>query len=171
MARPRSETARTAVLDAATALVEELGYGSVTMEGIARRAGVSKQTVYRWWPAKAAVVLEALNEGAAVIAPASDDVEEFLRRTVRGARRNRRLLAGLMAEAQLDEDFARSFRRDFLARRRAVLRELLEPDPEAARLAELVFARLWYRILTGSGPLDRRFADELVATVSRRTAW
>jgi AcrR family transcriptional regulator len=166
MARPRSETARTAVLDAATALVEEHGYGRVTMEAIARRAGVSKQTVYRWWPTKAAVVLDALNEGAAVIAPASSDVRAFIRRTVRGAQRNRALLAGLMAEAQLDEAFAASFREEFLARRRAVLRDLLAPDRHADRLAEAVFARLWYRLLARSGPLDRRFADELAAMVT-----
>ena len=169
MPRPRSESARAAVLGAVTALVAEDGYGRLSMEAIARRAGVSKQTVYRWWPTKAAVVLEALNEGAQVIAPADGDAREFLRRTVRGAHRNRALLAGLMAEAQLDDAFARSFRDDFLARRRAVLRELLEPDPEAEQLAELVFARLWYRLLARSGPLDRRFADELWETVRRRT--
>src|SRR4051794_9125191 len=137
------------------------------MEAIARRAGVGKQTVYRWWPSKAAIVLEALNEGAAVIAPARAELPTFLRQTVRGAARNRRLLSGLMAEAQLDEAFARSFRDEFLARRRAVLTRVLEreqaSDPEA--LSELVFSLLWYRILVRHRPLDRRFADELTETV------
>ena len=57
--RPRSEPARRAILAAATHLVGREGYGRVTMEAIAREAGVSKQTVYRWWPTKAAIVLEA----------------------------------------------------------------------------------------------------------------
>src|SRR5437764_10050904 len=110
--RPRSEEARRAILDGAVDLVEDLGYGQVTMEAIARRAGVSKQTVYRWWPTKAALVLEALNEGAAAIAPFPDtgsfegDVRAFVRRSVAGARANSHLLAGLMAEAQLDPTFA-----------------------------------------------------------------
>jgi AcrR family transcriptional regulator len=53
-------------------LIGRDGYGHLTMEAIAREAGVSKQTLYRWWPTKAAIVLEALSEGAAAIAPAVD---------------------------------------------------------------------------------------------------
>src|SRR5438270_5714664 len=112
--RPRSEEARRAVLTAAARLVRRHGYGSLTMEAIAREAGVSKQTVYRWWPQKAAVVLEALNEAARAVAPIPDtgslesDLRLFIRRTVAGASRNRRMLAGMMAEAQLDDAFGRS---------------------------------------------------------------
>src|SRR5262249_31991711 len=116
--RPRSESAREAVLAGTVRLVEEGGYGALTMEAIARRAGVSKQTTSRWWPAKAEVVLEALDELSSAIAPAprgdslESELRPFLRRTVGGARGPRgRLLAGLMAEAQLDSEFSRSFRR------------------------------------------------------------
>src|SRR5438309_8646329 len=122
--RPRSEEARRAVLAASAQLVERHGYGALTMEGIARSAGVSKQTVYRWWPSKAAVVLEALNEGAERLAPTpatgsfESDLRQFVRRSVTGASRNAHMLAALMAEAQLDEEFAASFRSGFLARRR-----------------------------------------------------
>ncbi len=56
----RNEQSRLAVLDAAIALVGELGYDNVSVEAIARRAGVGKQTIYRWWPSKGAVVLEAV---------------------------------------------------------------------------------------------------------------
>jgi AcrR family transcriptional regulator len=179
--RPRSEPARRAVLAATVGLIEKSGYGRVTMEAIAQRAGVSKQTVYRWWPTKSAILLEALNEAAAAIAPAPDsgsletDLRIFLRRTVAGAAGpNTRLLAALMAEAQLDEDFAEVFRTGFLARRRQVLVELLERgcsrgelarEVDSAFLAELVFATLWYRILARNRPLDRGFADQLTATV------
>src|SRR3954447_26140507 len=174
--RPRSESARGAILEATLALIERDGYGSVTMEAIARRAGVSKQTVYRWWPAKSAITLEALTEGAAAIAPArdtgsfEDDLRFFLRRTVAGGRRNERLLAAVMAEAQLDDGFSAAFRDDFLAGRRQVLQELLERGRgrgelgEAANLdflVEVAFATLWYRILARNGPLDRAFADRL----------
>jgi len=179
--RPRSESARQAVLAATTQLIAQEGYGRATMEAIARRAKVSKQTVYRWWPNKATIILEALNEGASAIAPAPDtgvldtDLRLFLRRTVAGAKDgNARLLAALMAEAQRDDVFAESFRAGFLARRRQVLRELLERGRGRGELAasadldflvELVFATLWYRILVRHQPLDRRFADQLTETV------
>jgi AcrR family transcriptional regulator len=55
----RSERSRRAIYDAALALVAEIGYAKTTIEGIAARAGVGKQTIYRWWPSKAAVLLEA----------------------------------------------------------------------------------------------------------------
>jgi AcrR family transcriptional regulator len=178
--RPRSEQARRAILGAAVRLVEKEGYGALTVEGIARSAGVSKQTVYRWWPSKADVVLEALNEGAERVAPEPDtgalesDLRPFVRRSVTGARRNADMLAALMAESQLDEDFAASFRSGFLARRRAVLRQLLERARERGELAEsadidfiaeVVFGTLWYRILNRHAPLNQRFADELNSAV------
>ncbi|MGW3492900.1 TetR/AcrR family transcriptional regulator [Streptomyces sp. NPDC001020] len=55
----RSERSRRAIYDAALALVGEIGYPRTTIEGIAARAGVGKQTIYRWWPSKADVLLEA----------------------------------------------------------------------------------------------------------------
>jgi AcrR family transcriptional regulator len=59
----RSEAARLAILEAAASLFAEGGYEHLTMEGIARRAGVGKQTIYRWWPAKGDVIAEAILEG------------------------------------------------------------------------------------------------------------
>ncbi|WP_406353292.1 TetR/AcrR family transcriptional regulator [Streptomyces sp. NBC_01635] len=64
----RSERSRRAIYDAAIALVVEVGYPKTTIEGIAARAGVGKQTIYRWWGSKADVLLEAfldLSEQAA----------------------------------------------------------------------------------------------------------
>ncbi|MBC9712450.1 TetR/AcrR family transcriptional regulator [Streptomyces sp. TRM66268-LWL] len=58
-AKRRSERSRRAIYDAALSLVSEVGYGKVTIEGIAARAGVGKQTIYRWWSSKAEVLLEA----------------------------------------------------------------------------------------------------------------
>jgi AcrR family transcriptional regulator len=178
--RPRSERARRAVLRATAQLVEDQGYGRLTMERIARTAGVSRQTVYRWWSSPAEIVLEALVEGAAAVAPLPDtgavetDLRQLIRQTVTGAHRNGHMLAAVMAEAQLDPDFAELFRRDFLAGRRRVVREILArgqsrgeiaAEAELDFLAEVVFGLLWYRILARNAPLNRRFADQLTAAV------
>lgn len=175
--RPRSELARQAILRSAVALVEENGYAALTMEGIARRAAVSKQTIYRWWPGKGAVVLEALTEAASALAPMPSggsletDLRRLLRETVAAAGSpNSRVLAALMAEAQLNDEFARAFRDGFLAQRRTVLRVTFERARRRGEagdrvdldlLVDLVFGALWYRILAGHAPLDRRFADRL----------
>ena len=58
--RPRSETARQAILRATHDLIIESGYERLTMSGIAARAGVGKQTIYRWWPDKATIVAECV---------------------------------------------------------------------------------------------------------------
>src|SRR5471032_837297 len=60
--RPRSDVSRAALLDSAYWQVAERGYAGVTAELIARAAGAGKQTLYRWWPSKAAIILEAFAE-------------------------------------------------------------------------------------------------------------
>ena len=53
----RSERARRAILDAALALCRARGYDGTAIEAIAADAGVGKQTIYRWWPSKGAVIM------------------------------------------------------------------------------------------------------------------
>ena len=84
-AHRRSERARKAILQAADDLLVERGFDGVTVEGIAARAGVGKQTIYRWWPSKTDILLEALLEDAEVgfVFPNTGapiaDVKQFLR--------------------------------------------------------------------------------------------
>lgn len=59
----RSETARRAILDATAHLFTTRGYDHLSIEGVATQAGVGKQTIYRWWPSKSALVAECLHEG------------------------------------------------------------------------------------------------------------
>jgi AcrR family transcriptional regulator len=164
-------------MSATEELLEEQGFGTLTMEGIARRAGVSKQTVYRWWPGAAEIVLELANERAAAIVAEPDhgsleaDLREFVRRTVGGLHgTTARVTAGLMAEAQLDDTFGDSFRSGFLARRREALRQVLERAQKRGEVAaeanldllvDLAFGTIWYRLLGRHAPLSRRFADQL----------
>src|SRR3954464_7716365 len=73
--RPRSERAREAVLHAVDDLLLEVGYAAMTMKGIAERAGVGRQTVYRWWSTKAEILFEAsvIDAEEELTTPTTDD--------------------------------------------------------------------------------------------------
>ncbi|UFS59931.1 TetR/AcrR family transcriptional regulator [Subtercola endophyticus] len=78
--RPRDENARAAILTAAQTLFAESGYDTLSVAEIAQRAGVGKQTVYRWWPSKAAVLAEAILDDSTKVADLT------LKRTPNGLR-------------------------------------------------------------------------------------
>ncbi|MCX4846938.1 TetR/AcrR family transcriptional regulator [Streptomyces sp. NBC_00893] len=112
--RPRSESARAAVLHAVDDLLVEIGYAALTMKGIAERAGVGRQTVYRWWSNKAEVLYEAsaIDARHELSVPSSDDPRKdlkayldalvtFLSRSHAGA-----AYRALMGEAQHDANVA-----------------------------------------------------------------
>src|ERR1700743_3021115 len=113
----RNEDARLAVLHAADDLLVERGFGGVTIEGIAARAGVAKQTIYRWWPSKVDILLDTLIEDAdrqlvvADTGPVADAVRRYLRSFVRFLTKDPagRVLLALIGEAQHDADMARRF--------------------------------------------------------------
>lgn len=80
--RPRSEPARQAVLHAVDDLLVDVGYAAMTMKGIAERAGVGRQTVYRWWSTKAEILLEACAEDAEeelTLSPGADPATDLVR--------------------------------------------------------------------------------------------
>src|SRR3979411_1444402 len=70
--RPRSERARLAILQAAADLLLDQGGAQVSMDAVADRAGVSKATIYRWWPSRERLALEALTEWASAGSPPRD---------------------------------------------------------------------------------------------------
>src|SRR5690349_24973981 len=71
--RPRSEKAHKAVLDAAAELLLARGPSAVSMDAVAERAGVSKATIYRWWPTKESLALDALFTEWSAVSPYSRD--------------------------------------------------------------------------------------------------
>lgn len=179
--RPRSETARRAILAAALEELREQGYGALTIEGIAARAGAGKQTIYRWWPSKADVVLDALLDMAAAKITVPDkgalhaDLTVFLTATFR-QRDQRPILVGLMAQALLDPVFATAFRERFLFSRRATLRGILEravargeigADTDLEMLIDVVYGVLWYRLLLNHAPLSEKDGRELASLIVR----
>ncbi len=181
--RPRSEEAREAVLGAASALLAECGGEGLAIEAIARRAGVGRPTIYRWWPTAADVALEAVlrQAGEAIPVERFPDFREtlgrFLRRSMAAiGKGGGASLRYLMAQAQKDEGFRERFREGFVAKRRAVLRSLFETAASEGRIGagfdadlgvDMVFGAMWYRLLTGHAPLDETFADELTDVILR----
>jgi len=183
--RPRSEECHKAILDAATQLLDTEDYHKITIERIASLAKVGKPTIYRWWPSKADVILEAYREeglrrvpAVPVSADALTDLEDFMKRLLR-AHRNRtqgRGLRALIAESQVDEAFRSKFFDVFLTMRRGLMREIIEHGIETGRfrndldvnvVLDLMFGAFWYRLLSGTeAPLDDAFAEQVVAMVA-----
>jgi AcrR family transcriptional regulator len=102
--------------------------------GCPATAGVGKQTIYRWWPSKGAVLLDAAIEQARLQAPATDtgtlagDLKAFLAATFRTVNANKTLLRNSVAEALREATAARTLR-EFTGARRSALREILERAP------------------------------------------
>jgi AcrR family transcriptional regulator len=179
--RPRSETSRRAVLAATFELAAEEGPRGLSMDAIAKRAGVSKETLYRWWRSKTEVVLETLADRSVRTIPLPDtgslgeDLRAFLRATVASADpTTQQLLRVLAAEAAEDPALARLVRDRFLVIRRTALGELLQravargevTSDYAALATDLIYGSLWYRLIFEVGPLDRRWAGGVAAAIA-----
>jgi AcrR family transcriptional regulator len=165
-------------------LAAEVGYAELTIEGIAARAGVGKQTIYRWWPSKADVLLEACAVKADLHVPVTDhggyraDLRAFLEASSAIARLLPQLpdlLSALMAEAQLDREFGDRFRTAFLERRRDALAVIigrarargdLPGHPDADIVADIVFGTIWYRILAIRRPFDAGLVEDLLGLLA-----
>ncbi len=169
--RPRSEASRAALLDAAYWQVSERGYGAVTLEAIARAAGAGKQTVYRWWPSKSRLVLEAFVAKAREridrpreTAQRAGEIEKYLIADFAALRPFADALRGLLAEAVDDPDLLSALRRDFLDPRAAALTVALArafPEVTArARVVEAVEGAIIGRVILAE-PLDEGFARAL----------
>ncbi|QMU77885.1 TetR/AcrR family transcriptional regulator [Streptacidiphilus sp. PB12-B1b] len=176
--RPRSERARTAVLEAAADLLVSGGIEAVTMEAIAARAQVSKATLYKWWPSRAHVMLDsffsrtrhttAVDQDASleeVLVSQIGSLAVLFRDTESGP-----LMADLIAAAQADPDIRAALDEQWLRPRRqisegllraAVERGELDRGTDLAAAVDQLFAPVYHRLMLGHEPLH----DELAATL------
>ena len=180
--RPRSEKAHQAILAAAMDLLLAQGLHAMSMDDVARRAGVSKATIYRWWPSKERLALDALaTEWAASSTPASlrdtgslrGDLLARFRPWLRQLNRKpyARVVAGLVAEAQTNPEFAELYREHFVQPRRDATRELLVRARDRGEIAadtdlevtlDLLYGPIYHRLLHGHAPLTERFAQQVI---------
>jgi AcrR family transcriptional regulator len=176
----RSEQARMAVLEAADDLLAERGFGGVTIEGIAARAGVAKQTIYRWWDSKADILFEALAVDADEHFTPPDhgdlgsDLRDHLRQlaaflatTDAGA-----VWRALAGQAQHDPAVAARFEAEFVARQRerdraaflrARRRGELAPGTDIDLAIDQLVGPIYYRVLVTRQGVPPAFTDALVA--------
>ncbi len=175
MGRPRDSGRDLAILDAALALLTEVGYEQLSMEAVAGRSGAAKTTIYRRYPNKAALVAAAVERRAPVHPPRSEgaslraDVHSltaWLARSISeqdvgllGA-----LFAGMRHDAQLAQAMRRILRRDETAMTDGLVRHVAERlAPGAATLfAEVAPALIVHRIVVVGEPCDAAFVEHLV---------
>jgi AcrR family transcriptional regulator len=186
--RPRSEDSRQAILTAALELTAEAGYAALSVDGIAGRAGTGKQTIYRWWPSKDDVLLEALAAKVDVHVDIADrgsyraDLRAFLEASFALGRHPQIaiILRALMARAQIDTSFGERFRDSFLYRRRDALAVLVQrardrgdlpPALRPGTVADIIFGVIWYRVLATGEPPDAELVTELIVAVSGPPQW
>ena len=180
--RPRSAESRRAIIQSAMHILQNDGYAALNIEAIAAKAGVSKQTIYRWWPSAAFIVLEALTADMPpqeTIAPDTGslkgDLQDLVRSTVRAlAQRRGPVFKALIAEAQADPRFAEAFRTSLMAAHREVVRAVVARaqlrgeapfDADADLAADLIYGPILYRLLNGHAALDETFAFDLIDAV------
>lgn len=179
--RPRSETAKTAILSAARVLLSEGGLGSVTMEAVADRAGVGKPTVYRWWPNRHAVAMAALmnDDLPAVRSHAGLSVEAALKRQLLAiatelSSATGRHITMLIAASESESELAKAFRSHFVLAKRAAGRSILERGVAAGELRagldldvalDLLYGPIFFRLLIGHAPIDKPFVGHLLDQV------
>jgi AcrR family transcriptional regulator len=175
----RSGRAHAAILDATRKLIVEVGYDSMSIEGIAGRAGVGKQTIYRWWPSKAALVLDMwtpeveeqlgfpdtgdlavdlTSQIGAVIGLVEDPVFSSSFRA-------------LVAESQHDEALSAQLRQRIFDPRIAACKERLRKAQTVGQLAtdldldiavDLFYGGFYHRYLLRIAPLTRAHAAQIV---------
>lgn len=178
--RPRDARADGAILDAAVALLVEVGYAGFTIDAVAHRAGVGKATIYRRWDTKEQLVLDALTlHKPTADAPDTGDLRADLHAIFApftepvAQQKAVRLLPALAAEAALDTDSAERLR-EFIADRRrpgyavlerAVAQGLLPPGTDVELVVDLIMGGMLSRMLFTRSRVDAEIVDQVLDLV------
>lgn len=179
--RPRSELARNAIIETTARLLEDTPIRELSIEGIAREAGVGKPTIYRWWDHKCLLVMDAFFETTApkVPFPKSRTLAAALRthlkrvtKLLRG--RPGRIVAEMVGEGQSNPEALERFRERFFSQLLAPAREAIEQAKATGEcrsaadttvLLDLLYGPICYRLMVAHGPLTDEFANQIADTV------
>jgi AcrR family transcriptional regulator len=177
--RPRSDESEKAILAATIQLLSEKSLRDISMEEIARKAGVGKATIYKWWPSKAYVALDAFLRKTNQMVPMPDtgsvrkDMLELIRSLIVFYKSPAgRIMGQFVAESQIDKQFASLFCRRFIKPRREASEVIFDRGVERGELdqkldrklmLDLTFGPPIYRLIVGHAPLEDKLADEMVS--------
>jgi len=150
----------------------------LSIERIAREAGVSKMTIYRWWPSKAALVIDSFLDNHVARTPVNSEgpAVDALRQHLISlaevyAGPEGRLVAQLIAECQTDASTLEEFKHRFWEGRAEIVEKLIaravdegdiRADASHGTVADLLYAPIYFRLLFQSGPLDKEYVEDLV---------
>lgn len=183
-ARRRSEASRLAILSSCSSLMRQLGPSAVTIEGVARLAGVGKQTIYRWWSSRGALLVDALlveRDQPDLSFPDTNDLTSDLESALINVTRVLMapeygpMLAAVLGEMQRDPQLRDAFNEAVFGPVRRRHRERLRQARESGQLAtpqsddtvlDAAFGPLWFRLLTRPEALNEQFARDVAAIVS-----
>jgi AcrR family transcriptional regulator len=176
--RPRSEQSRVAVLRATSELLKTVGLRAMTTEEISNRSGASKATIYKWWPNKHAVAVEAFLTEMMAESPDPDtgSAQDDFRRVIRGLGHfyrgdSGRVFAQLIGEAQSDPLVREELHAHLVEPRRALMRTIwdrgvargeLRADVDPTAALDQLIGPMLYRHLLGHAPLTDAAADAVV---------
>ncbi|ESA34904.1 family transcriptional regulator [Leptolyngbya sp. Heron Island J] len=175
--RPRSVESKQAILMAAWNLLQHCSVRKLSIEAIAREAGVGKTTIYRWWPSKAAVVIDAFLAQVEACLPfpetktAAESLALQMQQVVKIMGGDvGRIVTQIIAEGQCDSKALESFCDRFLNPRRAAARQVIlqgiksgefAPDLDPELAMDILYGPIYYRLLVKHLPLDETFAAAL----------
>jgi len=183
----RSPDTHRAILDAATQMLRDHGFGGFSIDAVARSAGASKPTIYKWWGNKAALILEVYaNESERLlVVPDLGSLEKELVRLCRNLWKLWRTtpcgeaLRGLISEAQHNKDSLKLLHEELMPQRlkypqavfeRAIARGELQDTLQIATAIELLNAFNWYRLLTDQ-LIDDKSIESHVHLLAKGLHW
>ncbi len=175
--RPRSEKSHNAVMDATRKLLVQTSVQKLSIEAIARKAGVGKTTIYRWWPNKSAVIMDAIlsqptyNNTLATPRNAVEAVTAQLEKLARQLKgKNGRVVSEILGEAQSDPESLKYFTEIFLQSRYDKLYSYIEGGKQTKEFSEdintdiaidIVMGPIFFRLFSGQD-LDDDFIQEMI---------
>ncbi|WP_052088185.1 TetR/AcrR family transcriptional regulator [Paenibacillus wynnii] len=178
--RPRNIETQNSILSSSYDLLLEKGFGAITVEKIAERAGVSKATIYKWWPNKSAVVMDGFLSAASARLPVPDTGSVFNDVLIHATNlvrfltsREGKIITELIGEGQFDLGLAEAYRTRYFNPRRLEARDLLEQGAQRGELREnldielsidLIYGPIFYRLLLTGEKLDDAYVQCLVTT-------
>jgi AcrR family transcriptional regulator len=179
--RQRSTESEAAILTATLRLLKSKPLRDITIEEIAQKAGVGKATIYKWWPSKAYVALDAfLRKMFKTVATpdtgsAQKDFTEQLHSVMAFyTSPTGRIFSQFLAEGQSDPEFATLFRERFLQPRREAVGVILDRGIKRGQLngkldreivLDLIYGPTIFRLMAGHGPLNEKEADAMISAL------